>query len=182
MKFLETPIAGAMIVELERLEDERGFFARSFCAEEFAEHGLEPAIAQANVSFNRSAGTLRGMHYQVDPAAETKLIRCTSGAIWDVIIDMRPESPSYRRHFGAELTAADHRALFVPALCAHGFQTLADDTEVTYQVGDRYRPGHERGIAYDDPAIGIRWPREVTVISDKDRAWPALEPADGVAP
>ena len=181
MKFTDTPIVGAKLVDLELLEDERGFFARSFCAVEFAEQGLKPAVAQANVSFNHSAGTLRGMHFQVDPAEETKLIRCTRGAVWDVIVDMRPDSESYLRHFGVELTAENHRALYVPAMCAHGFQTLVDATEVTYQVGDHYRPGHERGVRHDDPAIGIEWPLEVSVITDKDRSWPPIAEREGAA-
>lgn len=172
MRFTEIPIAGARLVDLERHGDERGFFARTYCAEEFAAQGLQPAVAQANMSFNRRRGTLRGMHYQVDPAEETKLVRCTRGAIWDVIIDMRPDSPTYLAHFGVELSAENRSALYVPALCAHGFQTLVDDTEVTYMVGDYYRPGHERGLAYDDPAFGVEWPLPVSVISEKDRTWP----------
>jgi dTDP-4-dehydrorhamnose 3,5-epimerase len=174
MRFTKTPIHGAAIVDQEPIPDERGFFARAYCAEEFRAHGLEPAIAQVNTSFNRRRGTLRGMHYQVDPAEETKLIRCIRGAIWDVIIDMRPESDTYLTHFGVHLSAENRSALYVPAMCAHGFQTLADDTDVLYQVGDFYRPGHERGLAYDDPAFAIEWPLPVSVISDKDREWPAF--------
>ena len=181
MRFTATDIADAWLVDLERLEDERGFFARAYCAEEFAAHGLQPVIAQANLSFNRTRGTLRGMHYQVDPAEETKLVRCTRGAIWDVIIDMRPDSPTYLSHFGVELSAENRSALYVPALCAHGFQTLVDDTEVTYQVGDFYRPGHERGVAHDDPAFAIQWPLPVSVISEKDRAWPPFAVRAGAA-
>jgi dTDP-4-dehydrorhamnose 3,5-epimerase len=171
VRFTQTPIAGAMVVEPQRLADERGFFARTYCAEEFAAHGLSPMIAQANISFNRLRGTLRGMHYQVDPGIETKLIRCTRGAIWDVIIDVRPRSPTYLSQFGVELSDQNRIALYVPGMCAHGFQTLVDETEVSYQVGDFYRPGHERGIAYDDPAFDIDWPLPVSVISEKDRSW-----------
>ena len=181
MRFTQVPIADAWLIDLERLEDERGFFARAYCAEEFAAHGLRPVVAQANLSFNGRRGTLRGMHYQVDPAEETKLVRCTRGAIWDVIIDMRPDSPTYLEHFGVELSAENRSALYVPALCAHGFQTLVDESEVSYQVGDFYRPGHERGIAYDDPAFGIQWPLPVTVISEKDRAWPPFAARTGAA-
>lgn len=174
MRFTKTPIAGAMLVELERLTDERGFFARTYCADELEAHGLRAVVAQANMSFNRSRGTLRGMHYQVDPADETKLVRCTRGAIWDVIIDMRADSPTYLSHFGVELNAENRSALYVPGMCAHGFQTLVDGTEVSYQVGDRYRPGHERGVPYDDPTLAIEWPLPVSVITDKDRGWPAI--------
>jgi len=178
MRFVETPIAGAFVLELERFEDERGFFARSYCAEELEAHGLRPTVAQANISFNHTKGTLRGMHYQADPPDETKLVRCTRGAIWDVIIDMRPDSPTYLSHFGVELSSENHSALYVPAVCAHGFQTLVDDTEVTYMVGDFYRPGRERGIAHDDPTFGIEWPLPVSVISEKDSAWsPVAAPA-----
>jgi dTDP-4-dehydrorhamnose 3,5-epimerase len=182
MRFTETPIAGAKLVDLERLTDERGFFARAYCAEEFEAHGLNAVVAQVNTSSNRRRGTLRGMHYQVEPAEETKLVRCTRGAIWDVIVDMRPDSPTYLSHFGVELNEENRTALYVPAMCAHGFQTLADDTDVTYQVGDYYRPGHERGIAYDDPAVGIEWPLPVSVITEKDRGWPALEVLAGATP
>ena len=184
MKFSDTAIPGAIVVDLDRHEDERGFFARTYCADEFAERGIELGIAQAGVSFNRRKGTLRGMHFQVDPAEETKLIRCTAGAVWDVIVDMRPGSPAYLQHFGIELSAANHRSLYLPAMCAHGFQTLADDTEVSYQFGDRYRAGHERGVAFDDPALGIEWPLPVTAISDRDRSFeplPARERTAGPA-
>lgn len=176
MIFKPTPLVGAFLVELEERSDERGFFARSYCAKEFEEHGLKPDVAQANVSFNHRAGTLRGMHYQVPPAAETKLVRCTRGAIHDVIIDLRPESPSYLQHFGVDLTEENRLALYVPEMFAHGYLTLQDGAEVIYQVGEFYTPGYERGIHYNDSRFAIEWPHEVRVISDKDSAWPAFEP------
>lgn len=182
MKFTETGLADAYVVDLERVEDDRGFFARSFCAREFAELGLKTEVAQANVSFNHAAATLRGMHYQLPPAAETKLIRCTRGAIYDVIIDLRKDSPSYLRHFGIELTADNRTALFVPEMFAHGYLTLTPEAEVVYQVGEFYTPGYERGIRYDDPAFGIQWPLAVEVISDKDASWPAFDPDAGSTP
>jgi dTDP-4-dehydrorhamnose 3,5-epimerase len=175
--FTETGLPGAYIVELERREDHRGFFARTYCAEEFAAHGLKPVVVQANLSYNHAAGTLRGMHYQLPPAAETKLVRCTAGAVHDVIVDLRPDSPTYLRHFGVDLTAENRLALYVPEMFAHGYLTLTDGAEVVYQVGEFYTPGAERGIRYDDPALGIRWPREVAVISAKDEAWPPFRPA-----
>ncbi|MEZ5651378.1 MAG: dTDP-4-dehydrorhamnose 3,5-epimerase [Burkholderiaceae bacterium] len=172
MKFTPTKLAGATIVDIETHEDPRGGFARTFCQKEFEAHGLKPTVAQCNLSFNHRAGTLRGMHYQVAPACETKLIRCTRGAIWDVIIDMRPGSPTYKQHIGVELSADNHRALYVPEMFAHGYQALTDGAEVVYQVGEFYTPGYERGLRYDDPEFGIEWPMAVTVISDKDAAWP----------
>ena len=171
MKFTETKLKGAFIIDLELRNDDRGGFARTFCAKEFEEHGLKPSVAQCNLSFNYKAGTLRGMHYQVAPACETKLVRCTKGAIYDVIIDMRPESPTYKQHIGVELTAENRRALYVPELFAHGYQALTDDAEVVYQVGEFYTPGYERGLRYDDPAFNIAWPVPVTVISEKDASW-----------
>ena len=175
MKFTETELQGAFVVDLEFHQDHRGGFARSFCAREFAEHGLKPTVAQCNVSFNYHKGTLRGMHYQLAPAAESKLIRCTQGAIYDAIIDLRPDSSTYMRHFGIELSADNHRALYVPEMFAHGYLTLTDDTEIYYQVGEFYSPGYERGIRYDDPAFSIEWPLPVTVISEKDKNWPPFE-------
>lgn len=177
MIFTKTDVNDVWIVDLEMRADDRGFFARSFDADEFEAHGCKRLILQANVSYNRTRGTLRGMHMQVDPADESKLVRCTKGSIYDAIVDMRPESSTYMRHVGVELTADNHRSLYVPPMFAHGFQTLEDDVEVTYQVGDVYRPGHERGFLYDDPAFGIDWPLPVSVISDKDAAW---EPLEGV--
>ena len=178
MKFAETPLAGAYILELERREDERGFFARSFCRREFAEHGLEPLVAQCNVSWNRMKGTLRGMHYQAPPVSEAKLVRCSRGAIHDVIVDLRRESPTYLHHFATELTADNRRQLYIPDHFAHGFLTLTDDAEVAYQMSEYFTPGAARGIRYDDPAVGIRWPHPVAVISGQDAAWPLLESED----
>jgi len=177
MIFTETKLKGAFFIDLDLRSDERGAFARTFCAKEFAEHGLKPSVAQCNLSFNHKAGTLRGMHYQIPPASETKLVRCTKGAIYDVIIDMRPDSPTYRQHIGVELTADNRRALYVPELFAHGYQALSDGAEVVYQVGEFYTPGYERGIRYDDPAFTIQWPLPVTVMSEKDAAWKPFEPA-----
>ncbi len=174
MIFQETALKGAFIVELDRKEDQRGFFARAFCAREFDQHGLSSRMVQANVSFSARKGTLRGMHYQIPPASEPKFVRCTRGVIWDVIIDMRPDSPTYLQHFGVELSADNHRALFVPDMFAHGNQALTDHVELFYLVGEFYTPGCERGVRYDDPAIGIQWPLPVTVVSEKDAAWPLL--------
>jgi dTDP-4-dehydrorhamnose 3,5-epimerase len=171
MIFTQTTLPGAAIVDIEARADERGFFARVFCADEFAGQGLETRVVQANLSFNARRGTLRGMHYQLPPAGEAKLVRCIRGAIYDVIIDLRPESPTYLRHFGVELSAENHRALYIPQQFAHGFQTLADETEVLYLVSEFYTPAYERGLRYDDPAFGIDWPLPISVISAKDAAW-----------
>jgi dTDP-4-dehydrorhamnose 3,5-epimerase len=174
MRFLETDLPGAFLIDLEPRSDERGYFARTFCREEFVEHRLEPQVLQCNISYNLHAGTLRGMHYQLPPAAEVKLVRCTAGAIWDVIIDLRPDSPTCGRHVGVELTEGNRRSLYVPELCAHGYQTLTDGAEVTYQVSQSYHPDLERGIRYDDPYFGIDWPLPVTRISPKDSSWPTF--------
>ncbi len=175
MLFTETKLKSAFIIDLEPRQDHRGFFARTFCAKEFEAHGLKPAVAQCNLSFNHKKGTLRGMHYQIPPAAETKLIRCTQGAIYDVIVDMRPESPTYLQHIGVELTAENRRALYVPEMFAHGYQALTDGAEVIYQVGEFYTPGYERGMRYNDPVLKLDWPLPVSEISEKDAAWPLLE-------
>ena len=172
MKFHDTGLEGAFIIELDRLQDSRGFFARTWCQKEFQDQGLISTIAQANTSFNNKAGTLRGMHYQAEPYQETKLVRCTSGALYDVIIDLRPQSATYRRWFGAELTAENGKMLYVPADFAHGFITLKDNTEVHYLVSEFYTPGAERGVRWNDPAFAIEWPQAVEVISEKDAAWP----------
>ncbi len=174
MIFTETALRGAWILDIERREDSRGFFARAFCQKEFEGHGLKPFIAQANLAFNHRRGTLRGMHFQYPPAAETKLVRCTRGAILDIIVDLRPESPTFLRHIAVELTEDNHRAIFVPERFAHGYQVLADKTETSYQVGEFYMPGVEGGLRYDDPGLGLTWPLPVSVISDKDRSWPSL--------
>lgn len=174
MLFEETSLPGAYVIDLERFEDDRGFFARAFCREEFEDHGLEPDVVQCNLSFNHRAGTLRGLHYQVPPATEAKLVRCIRGAIYDVVVDLRPDSPTYRDHLGVELSADNRRALYVPGMFAHGFQALTDGAEVFYQVSHPYSPDHERGLRHDDPALGIDWPLPVTDLSDKDAGWPLL--------
>lgn len=175
MKFLPTPLAGAYVVELEPLQDERGFFARSFCQDEFRAHGLEPVIAQCNVSFNRKRGTLRGLHYQAEPHAEAKLVRCTRGAIWDVIVDLRKGSATARKWYAIELTPDNRRALYIPKGFAHGFQTLADDTEVLYQMSEFYHPESARGVRWDDRTLAIQWPIKEAVISPRDRAFPIFD-------
>lgn len=178
MIFVPTPLAGAWVVEPERVGDERGFFARTWCAETFAAQGLNPALAQCSVSFNERRGTLRGMHYQAAPHAEAKLVRCTRGALWDVVVDLRPDSPTFRQWFGAELTADNRRMLYVPEGFAHGFQTLEDETEVFYQISVPYVPGAGRGVRWDDPAFGIQWPHaDERVMSDRDRGYPDFDPA-----
>ena len=177
MIFTETRLKDAFIIDVEPRQDQRGFFARTFCAREFSELGLQPTVAQCNLSFNDKQGTLRGMHYQTAPATETKLVRCSQGAIYDVIIDMRPDSPTFLLHIGVELTAANRRALYVPEMFAHGYQTLTDAAEVVYQVGEFYTPGYEHGLRYDDPALGIEWPLAVSEISAKDAAWPLFTSA-----
>ncbi len=174
MIFTETELQGSYTIDLEEKHDTRGFFARTFCAKELEAHGLKPVVAQCNLSFNHKKGTLRGMHYQVDPAAETKIVRCTKGAIYDVIIDMRPESPTYLQHFGVELSADNHRALYVPEMFAHGYQALTDGCEVMYMVGEFYTPGYEKGLRYDDPFFNIQWPLEATEMSEKDTKWPLM--------
>jgi dTDP-4-dehydrorhamnose 3,5-epimerase len=171
--FSQTALPGAYVIELERREDERGFFARAWCAEEFAEHGLATTLVQANLSFNTHKGTLRGMHFQVQPHAEAKLVRCTRGAIYDVIIDLRADSPTYKRWFGVELDAESRRAMYVPEGFAHGYQTLVPNTETFYQVSEFYAPDAERGVRWDDPAFAIDWPDPAgALLSDKDRGWP----------
>jgi dTDP-4-dehydrorhamnose 3,5-epimerase len=174
MRFIETELQDAFILELEEYHDARGFFARSFCANEFAAHGLNAKIVQCNISYNAKRGTLRGMHYQIPPAAETKVVRCVRGAIHDVIVDMRPESPTFLFNVGIELSAENRRALYIPELFAHGFQTLTDDVEVEYQMSEFYEPQFSRGLCYDDPVLCINWPLPVSIISPKDLAWSQL--------
>jgi dTDP-4-dehydrorhamnose 3,5-epimerase len=174
LKFLATPLAGAYVIELEPIEDERGHFARSFCQNDFRAHGLDPVVAQCNVSFNRRRGTLRGLHYQAEPHAEAKLVRCTRGAVWDVIVDLRKHSPTLRQWFAAELTAANCRSLYVPDGFAHGFQTLVDDTEVLYQMSEFYHPESARGVRWDDKSLAIQWPVKAAIISPRDRMYPSL--------
>jgi dTDP-4-dehydrorhamnose 3,5-epimerase len=175
MIFTETKLKGAFILDLERREDNRGFFARAFCQREFEQHGLKPVIAQANVAFNKRKGTLRGMHFQFPPSAETKLVKATRGAILDIIVDLRPESPTYLQHVAVELSADNGRALYVPERFAHGYQALEDATETSYMVGEFYTPGVEGGLSPTDPRLGLKWPLPTTEISDKDRAWKLLE-------
>lgn len=172
MIFENTPIEGAYLIRLQELQDERGFFARSFCRDEFAAHGLNPDISQCNVSFNARRGTLRGLHFQAAPYEEAKVVRCTQGAIWDVMVDLRPTSPSFKRWHAAELSAANRHAFYVPEGVAHGFQTLADCSEVLYLMSTAYRPDAARGVRWDDPALGIRWPLAEPTISERDRAFP----------
>jgi len=174
--FTETPLHGAFVVDLERHEDERGFFARSWCQEEFAQRGLETNLVQCNISFNTRKGTLRGMHYQIKPYLEAKLVRCTMGRIFDVMIDLRPTSPTYTQWFSIELTAENHRALFIPVGFAHGFQTLADDCEVFYQMSEFFHPECARGVRWNDPAFGIHWPDVTKIISPRDQEYPDFKP------
>jgi dTDP-4-dehydrorhamnose 3,5-epimerase len=175
MIFTETKLKGAFVIDIERREDSRGFFARAFCQNEFKAQGLKPIIAQANVAFNHLKGTMRGMHFQFPPAAETKFVRCTRGAILDIIVDLRPESPTYLDHTAVELTEDNHRGLYVPERFAHGYQVLQDKTETSYQVGEFYAPGAESGLFYCDPRLGLRWPLPVSVISQKDQEWKLLD-------
>lgn len=172
MIFTDTELKGAYILDLEKQGDGRGFFARAWCQNEFLTHGLNPKLVQANLSSSPAKATLRGIHYQVAPYGETKLVRCTKGAIYDVIIDLRPDSPTYKRWLGVELAADNYKMLYVPEAFAHGYQTLEDHTEVFYQVSQFYTPRAERGVRYDDPAFGIEWPLVPQVISDKDLHWP----------
>lgn len=176
LRFETTGVEGAWLVEGVRRGDARGHFARMFCAGEFAALGLESRFAQANASLSRTRHTMRGMHYQLPPAAEVKLVRCTAGALFDVVLDIRPDSPSFGRWFGAELTPENGRMMYVPRGCAHGFLTLAADTAALYLVSDAYAPGEERGLRWDDPRFGIAWPAAPAEISGKDAGWPDWEP------
>lgn len=172
MRFVETRLPGAFVLETEPIRDERGFFARTFCQREFEARGLDPRIAQCNLSYNRRRGTLRGMHYQAAPHAEAKVVACVRGAIWDVVVDLRPDSPTFRAWFGLELAAGSGRALYVPEGFAHGFQTLTDDAEVFYQMSEFYHPESARGVRWNDPAFGIEWPLAEPEMSPRDRQWP----------
>jgi dTDP-4-dehydrorhamnose 3,5-epimerase len=174
MQFTETQLKGAFLVEAEKISDQRGFFSRIFCAQEFEKQGLKPPLAQINLSFNLNKGTLRGLHYKIAPVTEVKLIRCTKGAIYDVIVDMRPESPTYLAHIGVELTDQNYRALYIPEMFANGYQALIDGSEAIYQVSEFYTPDYEKGIRYDDPMLNINWPLSVSEISAKDASWPLL--------
>jgi dTDP-4-dehydrorhamnose 3,5-epimerase len=170
--FTETKLQGAFILELDKREDDRGFFARSWCQKEFQAHHLNPRIVQCNISFNRVKGTLRGMHYQAAPLAEAKLVRCTAGALYDVVIDLRPDSPTYKQHVSEVLSAANYKMMYVPEGFAHGFQTLEDNTEIFYQMSEFYSAEHARGVRYNDPAFGIKWMIGNPVIVDRDRNYP----------
>lgn len=176
MIFLETPLPGAFVLGSESREDSRGSFARTFCRREFEEHGLDPQVAQCNLSFNRRRGTLRGMHYQAAPREEVKLVRCVRGAIYDVIIDLRPDSPTYTRHFGVVLSAEERNALYIPRGFAHGFQSMEDETEVMYQMSEFYSPEHARGVRWNDPVFGIEWPIADPIILERDATYPDFLP------
>jgi len=175
MIFTELALKGVYVIEPERREDERGFFARTFCVEEFSTHGLSPTVVQCNISFNRHRGTLRGLHFQSPPHSEAKLVRCTRGNIYDVIVDLHPDSRTFKQWVAIELTADNRRMLYVPEGVAHGFQTLADDTEVLYQMSEFYHPESARGIRWDDPAFEIKWPLANPILSDKDRSFMDFE-------
>jgi dTDP-4-dehydrorhamnose 3,5-epimerase len=174
--FVETPIGGAFVVDLEPLSDERGFFARTWCQREFEAHGLETRLVQCSVSFNQQAGTLRGLHYQAAPYAEVKLVRCISGAVFDVIVDLRSGSPTFARHYSVILSAVNRRLLYIPEGCAHGFQTLEQDTEVAYQMSEFHRPDYSRGVRWNDPAFGIAWPpTETRIVNQRDQTYPDFQ-------
>jgi dTDP-4-dehydrorhamnose 3,5-epimerase len=174
MKFTETPLPGAFVIDIEPIEDERGFFARTFCRQEFKARGLNPDVAQCSVSFNQLKGTLRGMHYQIEPKEEAKVVWCAAGSIYDVIVDLRPASSTLRRWHGMELKAGTHRMLYIPKGFAHGFQTLQNDTVVSYQISTDYDAGCARGVRWDDPAFGIKWPSPPSVVSERDRSYPGF--------
>jgi dTDP-4-dehydrorhamnose 3,5-epimerase len=176
MKFIETELKGAFIVELEILEDERGFFARTWCRREFEQHGLNPDFVQCNISFNRNKGTLRGMHYQAPPFEEAKLVRCTMGVVYDVIIDLRPNSKTFMQWIDVELSAENRRMIYIPEGVAHGFQTLENDTEVFYQMSEFYAPEYARGVRWNDPKFNIQWPDDVRIISEKDKNFKDFDP------
>lgn len=175
MKLIETSLQGAFIVEIDRIEDERGFFARTFCAEEFAAHGLAPCVAQCNVSFNARRDTLRGLHFQALPHEEDKLVRCTRGALWDVMVDLRAGSSTYTKWFSAELSADNRRAVYIPKGFAHGFKTLTDDSEVLYQMSTPYVSGARRGVRWNDPALAVEWPGGTPILSERDASYPDLK-------
>lgn len=172
MIFRETALKGAFTIDVDRVEDERGFFSRCWCVKEFEANGLDARLAQCNISYNKLRGTLRGMHYQIAPAAEVKIVRCTSGAIYDVIIDLRPEASTYKEHVSVLLSSENRRMLYIPKYFAHGFLTLTDNAEVLYQMSECYTADCARGVRWDDPSFGIAWPEQVRVISGKDRAYP----------
>lgn len=168
MKFIKTPIEKVYLLEIEKIEDERGFFARSWCREEFEDMGLNGNLAQCSISFNKEKGTLRGMHYQAPPYEEAKIIRCTMGAIYDVIIDVRPSSPTFKKWYGVELSASNRNMLYAPEGVAHGYITLEDNSEIFYQISELYHPECAKGVRWDDPAFGVKWPAKPSVIADRD--------------
>lgn len=174
MQFVPTKLEGVWVIEPQPHKDSRGLFARTYCAREFGEQGLADTFVQCNTSWNAGKGTVRGLHYQLPPSSEVKLVRCTAGALWDVIVDLRPNSPTYFQHAGIELTATNRLALYIPEMFAHGFQTLEEGTEVFYQMSEFYAPKLARGIRYDDPKLGIQWPLPITSISDHDLSWTLL--------
>lgn len=178
MRFEPTPLAGVYTIALEPIEDERGFFARTWCAREFEEQGLETGFVQANVGFNKRRGTLRGLHFQSPPHEEVKVVRCSRGAVWDVAVDLRKQSTTYLRWFATRLDEENRRALYIPRGCAHGYLTLVEDSELHYQTSAFYEPAAAAGVPYDDPSLAIEWPEEPSVVSEQDRSWPALDPAD----
>lgn len=175
MQFRQTELGGAYLISLDPIVDERGFFARAWCRDEFSKHGLPTELVQSNVGFSQRRGTLRGMHYQIAPHAECKLVRCTQGSVYDVIVDLRPDSPTYGRWVGAKLSAENRTQMFLPAGFAHGYQTLVDNSELVYHTTQAYHGAAARGARFDDPAFGIQWPLEPTVISEQDRNWPLLD-------
>lgn len=177
MIFTETKLKGAFVIDIKRISDERGFFGRSWCKNEMEEHGVNPNVVQSNISFNKKKGTLRGMHFQVHPHEETKLVRCTKGAVYDVIIDLRPKSKTYKQWFGVELTEENHRMIYVPEKFAHGYLTLEDNSEVNYLVTEFYSPGFEGGIRWNDPEFNIQWPEKIEVVSTKDQRFPDFNTA-----
>lgn len=176
MRFTPTAVDGAFVIDVEPKVDDRGYFARTFSVEEFELHGLEPAVVQCSLAFNRIRGTLRGLHYQAEPHGETKVLRCVRGSLFAVVADLRTDSPTYLAIAAVGLTPADHRALYVPRGCACGYQTLEDETEIRYEISAPYVPGFERGVHYQDPTLGVPWPLPVSIMSDRDRALPFLRP------
>jgi dTDP-4-dehydrorhamnose 3,5-epimerase len=176
MRFVTRQIAGVYLVELDTIDDHRGFFARSFCMSEFRDRGLDPVIAQCSVSWNHKRGTLRGMHFQAAPHAEAKLVRCTRGAVYDVVVDLRPESPTYLKWDAMEINADNRTAVYIPKGCGHGFQSLCDNTEILYHMSEPHHPGASSGVRWNDPAFAIEWPIAEPILSDKDRCYPDFQP------
>lgn len=176
MKFIETPLEGVYLIELEPVHDERGFFARTWCKEEFQEHGLNPNLAQCSLSFNKKKGTLRGMHYQCEPHQEAKLVRCCAGAIYDVVLDLRRGSQTFGKWFAAELSTSDQKTLYIPEGCAHGFQSLEDASTVFYQISESYHPESARGVRWNDPLFCIKWPITTPILSERDRSFADYRP------